>query len=127
MVGWHHRLDGHEFEQAPGVGDRQGSLVCCGPWDHKESKRTERLNNNTHLCSAFLCRHKFSVHLGKYQGAQLLDHMGSRASFVRNCQSFIKAAVPFCISHQPRMRVSLTPHSSPAFGFLGILDFGHSE
>ena len=31
MVGWHHRLDGHEFEQAPGVGDRQGALVCCSP------------------------------------------------------------------------------------------------
>ena len=32
MVGWHHRLDGHEFEQALGVGDGQGSLVCCSPW-----------------------------------------------------------------------------------------------
>ena len=35
MVGWYHRLDGHEFEQAPGVGDGQGSLVCCRPWGHK--------------------------------------------------------------------------------------------
>ena len=34
MVGWHHRLDGHEFEQALGVGDGQGSLVCCSPWGH---------------------------------------------------------------------------------------------
>ena len=42
-VGWHHLLDGHEFEQAPGVGDGQGSLVCCSPWGHKESDRTERL------------------------------------------------------------------------------------
>ena len=33
MVGWHHRLNGHEFEQAPGVGDGQGSLVSCCPWD----------------------------------------------------------------------------------------------
>ena len=32
MVGWHHRLDGHEFEQAPGADDGQGSLVCCSPW-----------------------------------------------------------------------------------------------
>ena len=32
MVGWHHQLDGHDFEQAPGVGDGQGSLVCCSPW-----------------------------------------------------------------------------------------------
>ena len=45
MVGWHHWLDGHEFEQAPGVVDRQGSLVCCSPWDLKELD-TERLNEN---------------------------------------------------------------------------------
>ena len=44
MVGWHHWLDGHEFEQAPGVGDGQGSLVCCSPCGCKESYRTERLN-----------------------------------------------------------------------------------
>ena len=44
MVGWNHRLDGHEFEQAFGVGDGQGSLVCCGPWGCKESDTTERLN-----------------------------------------------------------------------------------
>ena len=36
MAGWHHRLNGHEFEQAPGVGDGQGSLACCSPWGHKE-------------------------------------------------------------------------------------------
>ena len=41
MVGWRHRLDGHEFEQAPGVGDGQGSLVCCSPRGHKESDMTE--------------------------------------------------------------------------------------
>ena len=41
---WHHRLDGHEFEQALGVGDRQGSLACCSPWGRKESDTTERLN-----------------------------------------------------------------------------------
>ena len=42
MVGWHHRLDGHEFEQAPGVDDGQGSLVCgSSPWGHKESDMTE--------------------------------------------------------------------------------------
>ena len=40
----HHRLDEHEFEQVPGVGDGQGSLVCCRPWDCKELDMTERLN-----------------------------------------------------------------------------------
>ena len=44
MVGWHHRLNGHEFEWASGVGDGQGSLVCCSPWCHKESDTTEWLN-----------------------------------------------------------------------------------
>ena len=44
MVEWHHRLDGHEFEQAPGVGDRQESLVCCSPRGRKESDTIERLN-----------------------------------------------------------------------------------
>ena len=44
MVAWHHWLDGHEFEQAPGVGDGQGSLVCCSPWGCKELVMTERLN-----------------------------------------------------------------------------------
>ena len=43
MVGCHHRLDGHEFEQALGVGDGQGGLVCCSPWGCKESDMTERL------------------------------------------------------------------------------------
>ena len=41
MVGWHHRFNAHEFEQAPGVGDGQGSLVCCSPWGRKESETTE--------------------------------------------------------------------------------------
>ena len=43
MVGWHHRPDGCEFEQAPGVGDGQGSLACCRPWGHKELDMTEWL------------------------------------------------------------------------------------
>ena len=46
MVGWHHRLDGPEFEQAPGDGEGQGSLVCCSLRGRKESDMTERLNNN---------------------------------------------------------------------------------
>ena len=41
MLGWHHRLDGHGFQQAPGVGVGQGSLECCTPWGCKESDTTE--------------------------------------------------------------------------------------
>ena len=44
MVGWHHRLDGHEFEQAPGVGNGQGGLGCCSLWGRKELGTTELLN-----------------------------------------------------------------------------------
>ena len=43
MVGWHHRLDRHEFEQTPGIGDGQGRLTCCSPWGCKESDMTEQL------------------------------------------------------------------------------------
>ena len=46
MVGWHHRLNGHKFEQALGDCEGQGSLACCSPWGHKESEMTETLNND---------------------------------------------------------------------------------
>ena len=42
MVGWHHQLNGHEFEQAPGVGDGQGSLACCSSWGHKELEQQQQ-------------------------------------------------------------------------------------
>ena len=44
MVGWHHRLDGHEFEPASGAGDGQSNLACCSPWGCKESDTPEQLN-----------------------------------------------------------------------------------
>ena len=54
MVGWHHQLNGHEFEQAPGDGEGEESLACCSPWGAKESDTTERLNNNKgYLWGAF--------------------------------------------------------------------------
>ena len=53
MVGWHHQLNGHEFEQAPGVGDGQGGLACCSPWGRKESDTAEQMNC-TELLSVFL-------------------------------------------------------------------------
>ena len=49
MVGWHHWLNGHEFEQIPGDGEGQGSLACFSPWGHKESDMTEWLNNNNSI------------------------------------------------------------------------------
>ena len=50
MAGWHHQSNSHEFEQTPGDSGDQGSLVCCSPWNHKESDMTQRLNNNQVAC-----------------------------------------------------------------------------
>ena len=63
MVGWHHRLNGHEFGWTLGVGDGQGGLVCCGSWGHKESDKTEWLNW-TELCR--LCLGSWKVGDGDY-------------------------------------------------------------
>ena len=46
MIGWHHQLDGHEFEQTPGDSELQESLECCSPWVRKESDTTEQLNSD---------------------------------------------------------------------------------
>ena len=56
MVRWHHRLDGHEFEQALGVGDGQGGLACCGSWGCKESDTTELLNLTELTLYVRLCK-----------------------------------------------------------------------
>ena len=47
MVGWHHQLNGQEFEQTPGDSEEQASLVCCSPWGCKELDMTQPLNNNS--------------------------------------------------------------------------------
>ena len=58
MVEWHHRLNGHEFEQALGVGDGHGGLACCSPWGHKESDTTERLSLS--FSFSIVLQHKIS-------------------------------------------------------------------
>jgi len=45
MVGWHHQLNGHKFEQTPGDSEGQGSLTCCSSWGHRELDMTEQMNN----------------------------------------------------------------------------------
>ena len=52
MVGWHHGLNGHEFEQTLGDSEGQGSLACCSPWGHKELDMTQQLNNSNKNCWA---------------------------------------------------------------------------
>ena len=61
MIGWHHRLSGHEFEQTQGDSVGQGGLVCCCPWGRKESDRTEWLNDS----KEFSCH---AEHLGSIPG-----------------------------------------------------------
>ena len=72
MVGWHHRLDGHGFEQSPGGGDGQGGLVCCSPWGCKELDTAEQLNWTECVerrfqwwgnCLALVCCHCLVPHL----------------------------------------------------------------
>ena len=53
MVGWHHWLSGHEFEQILGNNEGQGGLVCCSPWGHKASDTTEQLNNDNKCASPY--------------------------------------------------------------------------
>ena len=66
MVGWCHRLEGRESEQAPGDSEGQGRLACCSPWDHKESDTPEQLSNSNNYfqkrseaSKGFLCSHSF--------------------------------------------------------------------
>ena len=62
MVGWHHLLNGNEFEQSLGNDDGQGSLTCCGSWGHKELDPTERLNHNSTQASKWKARSKLFIY-----------------------------------------------------------------
>ena len=69
MVGWHHQLNGHEFEQALRDGKGQGSLVCCSPWGHKELDTTERLNNRIHCWfqwQTWNCRYRETTNMDNW-------------------------------------------------------------
>ena len=75
MVGWHHRLDGRELEQAPGVGDGQGGLACCSPWGRKESDSTERLNRLTDELQYLEClQHPVVEQRGRKKWRRKLGH-----------------------------------------------------
>ena len=71
MVGWHYQLNGHEFEEDPGVGDEQESLKCCSPWDCKESDTTKQLNSNSYMWASVM------VHMVKKKSACNAGHTGS--------------------------------------------------
>ena len=67
MVGWHHRLDGHEFEQTLGDGEGLGNLACCSPWGRKESDMTEQLRNNNILLRSTTVQSQFFFFQSNYE------------------------------------------------------------
>ena len=87
MIGWHHRLNGHEFEQALGAGDRQGSLVCCSPWVVKSRlDTTKRLNNNKEsnsLSSLLLSFFSPSFRLSVFSRLMVFSHLSLNISISR--------------------------------------------
>ena len=87
MVGWHHRLNGHEFEQTLGDGEGQGSLACCSPWGRKESDTTERLNSTND-------GHSFYPLKGVMQHKCKLDKLGCVCVCVCVCSN----PVLFCVT-----------------------------
>ena len=112
MVEWHHRLNGHEFEQILGDGERQGCLTCCSQWVHKESHMTEWLNNKISwlfMKSAamnqwiweyrYLYNSLFSFPLDIYPVVGLLDHLLDH--MVVLFLNFWGTSILFCIMDAP--------------------------
>ena len=97
MVGWHHRLDGQEFEQAPGDSEGQGGLLCCSPWGRKESDMTWQVNNNI---AWEVFRFLFPVIEGWHSGTHTL---GSQLSFF-----------PEYYINSEEQTITLSPHISCA-------------
>ena len=93
MVGWHHWLDGHEFEQTSG--DRQGSLVCCSPWGCKESDTTWQLNKNTAV-SSFSLLLKCNSFLEVSAESTLFGLWLQAASFIRQSPRGKSVVLPDC-------------------------------
>ena len=88
MVGWHHQLDGHEFEQAAGVGDGQGGLPCCSPWGHKELDTTEWLTW-TEFVWKYICRGKIAgswVHQTEWKQRRCRCVADAQGHFWKRCK-----------------------------------------
>ena len=88
MVGWHHRLNGHEFEQTLGDSEGQGSLACYSPWDFKESDTTEQPNNNNN--KAFL---KSKVQYSMYASQDPAEKQNRVYMYIHTKHTYIKRFV----------------------------------
>ena len=107
MVGWHHQLEGHEFEQAPGVGDGQGSLACCSPRGRKESDTTERLNW-TELNEIF-CSFSYQVRKPyEYSTPLTYVNLGAPLIFVLSCSVMSDSFVtPWTVAPQAPLSMGI--------------------
>ena len=99
MVGWHHGLNGHEFEQALGEGERQGSLACCSPWGHKESDMTERLP--FHFSLWFSSPHMVQTH----------PHMSTGKTIALTRRTFVGKVMPLLFNMLSRLVIAFFPRS----------------
>ena len=114
MVGGHHWLNGNELEQALGDGDGQGSLACCSPWGHKESDKTEQLNNNknTTVYSDYIPKNKKIKSSDLYKGkttnslsdisfknnfSHSVDCLFILSMFPSMCKNFLAWCSPICV------------------------------
>ena len=100
MVGWHHQLNGHEFEEALGDGEGQENLACCSPWGCKESDTTERLKTVTTIVSHNWCKKWYSTTLQK-KAHPLPSHVGH----VANLGSL--GPLPTCVSTSSSRQIQL--------------------
>ena len=89
MVGWHHRLDGQEFEQAPGAGDGRGNLVCCSSWNHKESDTTEWLNNKNAAWPVLVPRPGIELAPSALEGRFLTTRLPGKSPFTTFISYFL--------------------------------------
>ena len=122
MAGWHHRLDGHECEQAPGVGDGQGSLACCGPWGHKESDMTEWLNwtvwctlSGVYVFYKWLCFVYFIVLYGIVQYLCFKPRMSATKQKQRGCGWYRLLLMTLQLYHLPPLLPPPVGNSSCLF------------
>ena len=97
MVRWHHRLNGHEFEWTPEVGDGQGGLACCSPWGHKESDMTEQLNWTENLIESPLDSKEIKLHNPKgNQPKYSLEGLMLKLQLATWCEELTHWKRPWC-------------------------------
>ena len=134
MVGWHHRLNGHGFEQTLGDGEGQGSLACCRPQGCKESDMTKQLNNNpsvsglTPSCSSRRSRSSQGTELGCLCYAAMWEGLMEFPAHLGGIQSGIPGSLE--VKDTVRMKLLLpgdgwfaTPTSNAFFLFISSLSF----